>query len=141
MYPPRLRFTVRRMMVAVAILGVVLGTVRFWPIAQEYRRSADSWETQEAWVAKSIAIEQDLADRWAAQIAEKDAEIAKDRDGTHKQMLVALRGYCSRCLAENRTNLDSMHRRRSHCASMRIKYRHASRYPWLFVAPDPPYPN
>jgi hypothetical protein len=140
---PRFRFSVRRMMVAVAVVAIVMG-------ADNMRRRRDRWrelgfrhqmgENSNLRLAKahSETAAQDEAGaeshRAAAAAAHVDrtvneemhsgfaaafaAQAAKERDGERKHLTLA-----------------SFH------GELRRKYERAARYPWLPVAPDPPEPE
>jgi hypothetical protein len=123
---PRVRFTVRRLMVAVVIAGIVLGIERLWHrsaeyagIAGQHARKAIGWDEHVSWL-----------DGVAAKHARKAAtgtgdSRSRDRENADKWAAVA-NGY---------RGMKGYHE------AMRDKYAHAARYPWLPVAPDPPEPE
>jgi hypothetical protein len=108
---PRVRFTVRRMMVAVAIIGIVvwLGIAggRHW----RYRRLAASYASKES-LARNFSSGELTATRITFFL--------KRPCGESTTSVMAHLGYY---------------------AEMRAKYDHAARHPWLPVAPDPPEPK
>ena len=93
---PRIRMTTRRWMVAVAIVGIVLGVTI--ERHNRFRKIADYHQGE---IMK-------LARRLAAFAGSSDHPLIP--------------------------RLDSHE-------SMRLKYEHAARYPWLPVEPDPPEPQ
>jgi hypothetical protein len=110
---PRFRFTVRRMMVAVAIVGFLLGAAAMWRIAASRGASA-AYHAREAEFSRRslkdyrdgrVTLRGTLTDREAARIARRLERIAPYHD----------------VLAR--------------------KYERAARYPWLPVEPDPPEPE
>ena len=129
---PRVRFTVRRMMVAVAIVAVVMGATieakRFGRLSRQYQRKAIASAREERLWHRALrggmaseveaqqlsavlrAKDQDLADLWAEAASESSGAVRGVRE------IVA------------------------HHARLRRKYEHAASRPWESVAPDPREP-
>jgi hypothetical protein len=141
----RVRFTVRRMMVAVAIIAVGAWGASLIPLAAEYR--------QRAWLAaraeEVLGVLEDAAQR-AEQTAGRDADAEGGQIERPWDDLVslAIRPQAGDpVLADSGTAAASAReaahygRLRQRCASLKAKYDRAARYPWLPVAPDPPAPE
>ena len=143
---PRERFTVRRMMVAVAFVAVAAWGASLVPLSAEYRRRASLAERAEL----AFDVLEDSANRKAVAVG-RDADAA-ERDGMGRPW----DGLVSRAirleprdpdLADSEAKAASARdavrygllRRR--CTIMKEKYDRAARYPWLPVAPDPPEPE
>ncbi|WP_406699785.1 hypothetical protein V5E97_13110 [Singulisphaera sp. Ch08] len=105
------RFTTIRLMVLVAVVGLVLatgiGVNRLWQRRPAYVRLAlkHNWREQELRYAVSEGRE------FRSSVAATPARIAE------------------------------MRRLAEHEATLAHKYLHAARYPWLPVSPDPPEPK
>jgi hypothetical protein len=97
---PRPRLTIRRLMVLVAIAGLILGAAI--PLLERRRRFARIMNSHWAEV-----------DRWALKVGLFRPET----------------------IGRSPTAKVGWH------AEMASKYRHAARYPWLPVWPDPPEPE
>jgi hypothetical protein len=109
---PRVRFTVRRTMVAVAVAASAFYGLILWRQAAEYRAKADAYELRA------------LEDSLNARAATSNAFDAR-REPTAAQT------------AERR----SLERRADHERRLSHKYDRAARYPFLPVALDPPEPE
>jgi hypothetical protein len=110
---PRLRFTIRRMMVAVAIMSVAsAAAILFWRHLVLSER-ADYHEMMERVQAERVRGLEELA------LAASTSEVA-DR---------------VRADATIEAKIRDRH------ARLKGKYRHLARHPWLPVAPDPPEPE
>jgi hypothetical protein len=125
---PRLRFTVRRLMIAVAIVAVLIvaglhveTAIRFSRRASIHAGGEVFWREQEQWhreMAKKLLTSHErlkllrVDDTWNIEHAESfnlEADKIKSWADFH--------------------------------ASMKAKYRAAARRPWLPVEPDPPSPK
>jgi hypothetical protein len=110
---PRVRFTVRRMMVGVAIAGMVLGLTHWF-------------ESRDAW----LRARRDFHwAQWTLPIMESRGE-----DGRVVGPL--------QVTEDDGSPVDGLRARRELWNyRMFKKYMKAARYPWLPVAPDPPEPQ
>ncbi len=132
---PRVRFTVRRMMVAVAIAAVATGCVTFWKRSTDFHRLADQYgqleSDESAWLSSILEHQEwtkkhgragipfDLPPVPPSELLKSDAEIIAEIDDEAKRRREKIEWYRPR----------------------RLKYERAARYPWLPVAPDPPEPE
>jgi hypothetical protein len=117
---PRLRFTVRRMLIAVAIVAILCGggvqirrAIAFSQLASSHTSFGLFWHSQEQWhrqFARSI-LESDRP-----RLSENDA--AEQTEQAEKSKVLA-----------------------DYHAAMKAKYEAAARRPWLSVEPDPPRPE
>ena len=110
---PRARFTIRRMMVAVAIVALLLG-------GDVLRRKRSGYLAR--------------ADAEAARELESRAKV-KVYEG-------AIETSAAPSVAEGYRHRVEMYRdEANHHGRLRRKYARAARYPWLPVEPDPPEPE
>jgi ribosomal protein L17 len=113
------RFTMRRLMVAVAIVGIVLSIESMRRRSSECRLIADeSVDTANALVGHCREVNRMI--EWARSEGTADykkwaQELETDNNATRK--------------------LEQFYR------DLAAKYERAARYPWLPVAPDPPEPE
>ena len=108
---PRVRFTVRGMMVAVAIVGMACGGELIRRRRNYYLNEADTYAYGERIFRESA--DEPLEGCRAGQVS-REAQ--------------------ARFKVETLATAD-------HYAALKRKYARAARYPWLPVAPDPPEPE
>ena len=113
---PRISFTVRRMMVAVAVVALAFAIVHLWSLRQLYLKMA----AQHGGISA-------LRDRTPEDIAFWEARLTAQHEGLP----------ASDPWPGGHPLVPSMAR---YHEAMRLKYERAARYPWLPVAPDPPEP-
>ena len=134
MRPLRLRFTVRRMMVVVAVFGIVLGgwleVSRLVRVSTARRREAASYAASEA-LARKFA-------RQSSQFAQELLRVAKSSRPSAIQSDFSQRFELKPSIAED--NAARSRRNADHWAMMKKKYERAARSPWFSVEPDPPPP-
>lgn len=116
--PARMRFTVRRMMIAVALVAVLMASAielpRLWVLRRQYLGLAEKYGYWEIRLNGSVAIRQDLSYYSTSQPRGPEPSPAR---------------------------LAEMKDQAAYYARQRAKYEHAARYPWLTVAPDEPVPH
>ncbi len=121
---PRLRFTVRRLMVAAAVAAIATAGWILHERSVWYGALAQQFETQEIMGrgATLSVIGRLIPDRDPETITDEDLANAGVSPDTRRGIAGGFRltaGY----------------------AKLKEKYRRAARYPWLPVAPDPPWPE
>ncbi|MGO9465485.1 MAG: hypothetical protein ACLQIB_53385 [Isosphaeraceae bacterium] len=109
---PRVRFTVRRMMVAVALVGLAFWIVRLWAARQLYLEKAAWHAGYGASVLRSPDTIAYWESRWTDQRHGKPARYPWPGG---PPFVPAMAKYHD---------------------AMRIKYERAARYPWLHIEPD-----
>ena len=112
---PRVRFTVRRMMVAVAVFGLLFGagvTRQRWA----YNRSMVNYHANEERRMRLL-----LSGGWITET---------DEAGTRKKLRVG-----------RNIEREPVQQRLMYHILMGDRYQRAARRPWLAVAPDPPEPK
>ena len=114
---PHVRFTMRRMMVAVAIAGVVLGARRK-SVALQQRAAVHATQEQE-WLATASIHQQ-----WARRSLNLTGMLR-----------------CLRQAESDRSFVEYCRRRADYSARLRRKYERLSWRPWLPIEPDPPVPK
>ncbi len=113
---PRVRFTVRRMMIAVAVVARSVRDRSPLGVAQLYLEKAADHAGFRALVLRSPETIAYWESRWTAQ---REGLPAKYPWPSGTPFVPAMARYYD---------------------AMRIKYEQAARYPWLPIAPDPPKP-
>jgi hypothetical protein len=111
----RLRMTTRRMMVAVAIVAVLLGTGITWRRWRSFARQAEFHANQQ------VSYLMEASNSW--QLATDEARSGRE-DGV-RQFYGEAQDHFKRAL---------------HHGNMRKKYEQAMWAPWKQVPPDPPPP-
>jgi hypothetical protein len=122
---PRVRIKVRRMMVAVAVVGLILSLLEWRRRSPYCLREADRWAREEG----SHAYLADSHERMAAIYRRYAQENRGSARYNHEQARVFERAAVAEWAAAKRS------------VSLRDAYRRAARYPWLAVAPDGPVPE
>lgn len=140
----RVRFTIRTLLIVVAIsgtlLGVGIGAARLKRRSDYCRSRAIDFATKESLFAKHVkeleamAAEQEHVDK-------RYSDQAKRQSGLERLYLVGAR----RLLFERQTdrtqkNIERCKQIVSHFAMMKMKYQVATSRPWRSVPPDPPGP-
>lgn len=110
---PRIRFSLKNLMIAVAIIGTILGTLaerrtRFRRLSVEYDR---------AWTELRVS----------------DLELYL--------LLTVSQGESNESYDERRRAAAPLVQYLEYCGQMEVKYASASERPWLPVAADPPRPS
>jgi hypothetical protein len=143
----RLRFTVRRMMVVVAIVAIALGGglwgSKMIRLSRGYALDAQmNAGFENLWLqmaAQSVAQAEEMDKSPFDEPFNKEAPLlvrvivkAKlgDFEASQRTLAAKFRGFAAREA-----------RKAAHHASLRRKYERASRYPWLSVEPNPPDPE
>ena len=128
---PRVRFTVRRMMLFVAFVGVAIGGSI--EITREFARlrqlSHNYWVKSRRIAGRERMVRSGAAISHAAWVAQvQDIERTERRTGGWFKMG---RPYAP----------DRCKRLIPYFLALRLKYERAARFPWLHVEPDPPTPD
>lgn len=131
---PRVRFTLRRMMVAVALVGILTGA---WLEASRQIRSSRRSRVR----ASGHRFEEALALKNHARAASILKRAISTRSFVDLGDFQIITGTPDDALASLKEAMESFSRRVEYHRAMRVKYEHATRYPWLPVAPDPPNPG
>jgi Tfp pilus assembly protein PilX len=131
---PRVRFTVRRMMIAVAVVAVLIGVglqirraIRFSRLSANYLELAAMDAEYESILRKR--------ERNHRELAEIERESA---DKFQQSSIVEL---WRRLAQEDTDRADKFKLLAEYHASMKAKYQAAARRPWLHIEPDPPRPE
>jgi hypothetical protein len=141
---PRIRFTVRRIMLIVAITAVALGANDLRLRYQRYRALSSVHE----WTGRSCST---MAERHAATAAgnEREAErlraaIRSDRESKHPQVVQGILQIAANTAAQAEVERAAERKFRARAQfheALRVKYERAARRPWILVEPDPPEPE
>jgi hypothetical protein len=118
----RMRFTVRRLMVAVAIVSLPLGWWRY----REMAALSERYRQKYGWYYGLATLDLGEAEEWDQMAVEKRKSAAQHPAWTLDQMAVASAG---------KRRMGNYYR------DLASKYARAVARPWLPVAPDPPEPE
>jgi hypothetical protein len=122
---PRVRFTARRLMVAVVIAAIGLWGIALLRLSAEYRRRAS--DMRRAQQAHSINAE------IAGNVAEAIRREASSYPAFTSDLLPGASKY--------QRSKEAYQRKADHYSRLTEKYIRAARYPFLPVEPDPPEPE
>jgi hypothetical protein len=132
------RMTTRRWMILVGLVGLTLfGSIiamRMSRRAKSYQSRASIWRQEEAGARQHLAYcrkQLDGTERAVSQLRARSHNLYQPEELARKIAADA---------AWWRANARHTEAVVAYCASMRRKYEHAVRYPWLAVPPDPPRP-
>ncbi len=132
---PRPRFTVRRMMIAVAVVALLVGsemTRRRWAY---FRAIAHSYAGAEEFDRFLLGGGTAIVRMEDGQVSEIHGPLSF-RSGAEGGGSIEVTGDPSPGY-----DAESLRRRADYHAQLRRKYERAARYPWLAVVPDPPKPR
>jgi hypothetical protein len=130
-----LRMTTRRWMVAVVIIGLMLGGVRLKHRQSRLLSRAQYHEQRAAFLPKLESRARIICAEYPAQIA--GLEKLRRYGGPVRFRLEHFKVQLDR----SREDLVRLPKKIAYHAAMAHKYEHAARYPWLPVEPDPPEPE
>ncbi len=119
---PRVRFTVRRMMVAAVAVALPLG----WSRYREMAVLSECYRRNSGWYSGLAALDLGEAEDWDQMAVEKKKSPAKYPAWTLEQMAVASAG---------KRKMGNYHH------DVASKYARAVARPWLPLDPDPPKPE
>jgi hypothetical protein len=111
------RLTIRRLMAAMALIGIIIGGVQFFRLRRHYLDRADDHARMAAYFVSSPESILYWEARWSAQFEGKRPPYPWSSGPPYVAAIVA------------------------HHTSMKAKYEYAARYPWLTVEPDPSEPE
>jgi type II secretory pathway component PulJ len=126
---PRVRFTVRRMMIAVAIVACLIGGgLHAWRIYRKFQMFAEKAEFHSfrEWQRRRLAA----AVEGQAELSRKRALLFPNE----RQDLLESAEISEKVAKHEGTRADYQ-------AALKTKYERAARFPWLPVEPDPPEPE
>ena len=115
---PRVRFTVRRMMIVVAVAAMLLGAYEMLGVSLYRRKQALHFGLAESDALRELADHE----RITALIKGQAGTTARDRETKH----IALG--------------EQARKRAAYFTAMKRKYEIAAIRPWVSVEPDPPLP-
>jgi hypothetical protein len=125
---PRPRFTMRAMMIAVAIIGIVMGAEVMRRRSKAFRERADFHEGRRISV---LSMENDCKS-WEVKLREEFATMVWFLDETTRPMELGER------IKDLRQDQEELRRMAAWQSRMASKYNHAAAHPWLTVEADPP---
>ncbi len=129
----RIQLQVRTLLMAVATVGLALGV---WTQFQRLGRIRAEYKGE----AYMCSLMEDSA-RASGEMSEADwLALCRDIERRNRDGDVPRSGGIQ-ALVLPPPSPEVQRKRADHYAALRRKYELAARYPWLFVAPDPPEPE
>jgi hypothetical protein len=131
---PRVRFTVRRLIVAIAVIAILLG------VGLQIRRTIHLSRRSAGFARRAVMYAEDesvwrKAVRDWIEHAERYRKLADQPDQRSDAPMWRKRAeYCAETVEQIKALVDFN-------ASMKAKYNAAARRPWLDLEPDPPRPE
>lgn len=138
--------TTRRWMIAVAAVALLVGSGiegrRLYNLSKSYRARAIRAEQDEQRSRTYVKEYAQDCEEWSKRVRDTQLEI---KEFAHRPEIVNL-------LLDTLKGEEDLERHSleyteqfatiaDYFAALKRKYRRAARYPWLSVAPDPPFPN
>lgn len=140
----RVRFTLRRVMLATAVLGLVLGGLarldRLQRISAEHQGAADRYQSNESSMRNFAAEAARDARSASAFAADYDKLAVAAFTDEARIAAAAIASLLRKTQRQRRSEVPSYERRLRHFETMSVKYREAAQRPWSPVEPDPPEP-
>ncbi len=119
---PRVRFSIKWMMFAVAVLALIMGAARMALLSVRYRMAANEYAVLEAFLRQVRGLEIDNDKK-----LDESARLSGGRPSVEVEEARA-------------ASARESERAINHFARLRRKYERAAWYPWLSVEPDRPWP-
>jgi len=148
MRSPLMRFTVRRLMIVIAFVGVLFGlgleATRLARISATRRKAAESYTAYEALSRKFSAMQ---SQRISAAIDPRNTtppanDLLTDRDAKRGEQLAKAHAEdLAKAAAMSAGMVTRYQRNAAYWSMMNKKYADAARYPWREMEPDPPPPE
>jgi hypothetical protein len=127
---PRVRITIRLLMIAVAVVSVFLTAARTVYLWRRYQSLATMHASKEVNYIRQVQQAERKQD-WCAQLATiANLESATVRGSTWERLATAAGAVA-----------QDLRRLASHESRLKCKYERAARHPWLSLEPDPPEPE
>jgi hypothetical protein len=135
---PRPRFTIRRMMVAVAVVGASLGFIQLRRLAKNHDVRAAHHARQEAALRACLDTVREEVDDGGYRLTFDEGTVFASGVTSKAPLPFGLPGRGVEGAYRTR---DGWSRLAAWRGELRRKYERLARYPWLPVAPDPPIPE
>jgi dGTP triphosphohydrolase len=142
MRPTRVRFSVRWLMITVAVVAFILGgTLLTYRRYQNYMIQAEFYSQKAEEHEESASFNVRLAMKYMALADEiREAMLASEPGVNRKDLMVTAEKWEARVKERNREAvLDSD--RANHLSLKADAFRHAATRPWVRVSTDPPDPE
>jgi type II secretory pathway component PulJ len=136
----RVQFTVRRMMVAVALLALLIAMGRLIHRSIHYRRIADQYAKLETYAREEQTMFREMASMYAGNARRRveywgPFDNDQHRASVESQTPEGVEANYYRQVAKQFAALADW------SSTMKRRYEHATSYPWDLVPPDPPRPS
>lgn len=128
------RMTMRRWMIAVAVVAALLGAELARRRIREYRFMASEYKIEAVYHARSSRDSRKAHRRWIDSAQDTEGKAGETDD-------VTLRAFYIERVSEARSSAESEAALAQYQEAMRKKYERAAGRPWESVPPDPPEPS
>jgi hypothetical protein len=141
---PRVRFTVRRLMIVVVIVAGLLWGLKMRRLSVSYSEQAATHASEQKFWDSGVSLSNVEIARRTSHLAELREKANRDRAegfpevANNFERLIELESHMLNYYLED-ARIRKSHRDES--ARLNRKYYRAARYPWLSVEPDPPEPE
>ena len=136
---PRVRFTVQRLMAAVAVVAIAFGAEMTRRRSVSYRDKANRCASIEAgWRDGGESYDRSAA-KHKKDLRELEA-YAEGYGGHFRESWKPLIDPATQSVTLASGKAEICHRWAAYWGALRVKYERAARRPWLPVEPDPPLP-
>jgi hypothetical protein len=126
------RMTTRRWMIVVMVVGLVMGGIRLKRRHDDFLYRAQRHEN-------SMVLLRVISDRLPGPTRMVGRSLLERTFAEKPELLEGIAVY-EQAIALREQRIAWLEQRISYDAAMARKYRHAARYPWLPIEPDPPRP-
>jgi hypothetical protein len=130
------RMTTRRWMIVVMVVGLVMGAI-IGGIRLKRRHEDFLYRAQRH--ENSMILLRMIRGRWPGPTRTVSRSLLERTFAEKPELLEGIAAY-EQAIALAEQRIAWLERRISYNAAMARKYRHAARYPWLPIEPDPPPP-
>jgi hypothetical protein len=140
---PRLQFTVRRIMIVVAIVAVALGAndLRRRKVRYDALRSTHEWRGRSSMSLAELHASTAAANEREVERLRAAVRSGHDTPRPEAEAAAQITSNIEGAAAIERAAERQFRARARFHELLRKKYERAARYPWLVVEPDPPEPD
>jgi hypothetical protein len=141
MRPPRVRFTVCRVMLVVAIVALLLTGGGMIARSRNFNRQAIAHAGEEERCRHVLEVRAGDID----EDLEEEKDCLKQAESTinesYRTLMMDLAARARERVEQDRQQLAALREQREHHQRLEEKYEWAAAHPWEWVGPDPPEPQ
>jgi hypothetical protein len=138
---PRMRFTVRRIMLVVAIVALLLTGGEMRARSRNFNRQAVAHAAEEEQCRRVLRARAGDADDDLQEEKDSLKRARSTVDGAFHTLWVDLAARARERVEQDRQQLAALREQRDHHRRLKEKYEWAAAHPWERVGPDPPEPQ